>query len=323
MIFRPIALLIVLASASVVTACGLSKDGASPGSITQAVTSASPLQAFDTGFHTWAKRNCVGCHDVGENPPAFAQTDAGSACRALFPSPGDKTYVNFSSPDSGQLVAYVGTGSCMSGAGTAQDKATVKGFLQTWLAAIPTGGDPCSNVVPGGSGGSGSGGNPAVCPAGLTPTAATATSTTVMLPAPSALPPATAGSGKIVRWNPMTFNQAIAGATGFVFEVQVSLNTNNTYRITFPRMLVPNGDAAAGFTGIHVMIANPASPTSLCEFSIGEEWTQVSSTVSPSTIPNPLPSGPLSSTPLSNLSVDLPVLSNTDQIAIGFDNLTP
>jgi len=72
-----------------------------------------------------------------------------------------------------------------------------------------------------------------------------------------------------------------------------------------------------------VMIANPASPSSLCEFPLGAEWTGVSASIAPGAIPNPLPLGPLGANVLTTFSVDLPVLSNSDQISIGFDSLTP
>jgi mono/diheme cytochrome c family protein len=314
------------ALAFVSTSCGLipAKDSgagsatAESATTTLGGTNGGPPTAFVNGFYAFATAPgmCVQCHGSTQTP-LFAVSNVSQACNNLV------AYVDLANPSASPLAQYAGNSHCGIASVCGSNTPSVTAFIQSWSAAVTamgTSGSACTTPVTTGTTGT-TGTSPTAsptptntCPAGLDPPSSMVTYTTAPMAIPSPLPSATAATGSIVRWNLTTLTPALAAVDNAILEVQVQSLNSTTYRVISPKLIVPGGAITVG--GLHVLING-------CEVQTTETWagTNISTTIQPTTIPNPLPTTSITATELSAEDVLATVQTAQDKISIGFETL--
>jgi hypothetical protein len=254
----------------------------------------SAIAVFTSGFYAFAVKNCAQCHGSTQTP-LFAVSNVNTAYAAA------ETVVNFSNPASSVLAVYAGNGHCGISNCNGQTS-TVIPLLESWATAEANTSAPTTGSSAG---------------AGLVPPSAGIAyfSTAVTIPANI---PGPGNTFSIMRWPLSQLTPASAQVTGGYFEMQIQLLTPTTYRITMPKLAAAN---ATIVTSVHVMIKPAGTPGNGQEDPLAMDWATINQNVAGFTIPNPLPTTSLNVTALTPDAMELPVLSASDQLVIGFDAL--
>jgi hypothetical protein len=267
-------------------------------------SSGTALQAFQGGFYAFATVNCAQCHGSSQSP-LFAVSDVNSAYTAA------STVVDFSDPAGSELAVYAGNGHCGVTNCNGQTQ-TVVPLLQAWATAEANAA-ASSSTTPTGSGGTTSGAG-----AGLAAPSGAIAYFTSSVTMPAKIP----GAGTtfaIMRWPLSSMIPSNNLTNGGYFELQIQLLTPTTYRITSPKLAVLNPTAV---TGIHVMIKTAGTSGNGQEDPLAMDWASLQTNQVATTIPNPLPTTSLNVTALTTDAMELPVLSTSDALVIGFEALT-
>jgi len=293
----------VLGKGSDVSTANYTKAGSGTGG------SGTPLQAFQTGFYAFATKNCAQCHGSSQ-APLFAVSDVNAAYTAAA------TVVDFSDPAGSEVAAYAGNGHCGVSNCNGQTQ-TVVPLLESWATAEA---NSQTTGTGDGTGTGGGGGTTTGAGAGLVaPSAAIAYYTTaVTMPTP--LPSAGAKTLALMRWPLSNMSPANNLTNGGYFELQIEYLTSTTYRIVSPKLALLN---ATAITGVHVMIKPAGTSGNGQESPLAMDWASLQVNQVATTIPNPLPTTTFNVTALTTDAMELPVLSTSDALVIGFEALTP
>ena len=296
----------VLASCLVttVTGCmGLDKADNAPMALTSSGStggsSVSGAAAFQATFYPFIRTNCSACHGQSQ-APMFAPTDATSAYSAAK----SVTNVNFANPSSSEFIQRANDGHCAVASCTGNGATALAAFTP-WanaeIAALKSTGSAPPVAV-------------------LAPKYMTEPQTV-----PSILPNVMAsGLPTVMRWplNQMTPTNSLVDST--VFEVEVLLTNPTTYRFFNPRIIGNTG--LVEVSGIHLWLKAQGDKCIGTEYTSGANWAKLDATAQISTMPSPLPTGPVTSATLLSKAGSEALVINTnasppnDLVAIGFDN---
>jgi hypothetical protein len=259
---------------------------------------ATGLDAFQSGLYAFASpsTSCGMCH-ASVQAPFFASPDVQAAYAA------SKALIDFSNPTNSVFIVYAGNNHC--------GVATVCG---------PSSGSPAivqQDCIQWGKAESspGSGGGP---PALAYLTASMA------IPPISTLPTLTAGKTAVLRFALSNLKPGVAPLANAILELEIVAPNPTEYRFTNPK--IGGNTAVVQLTGLHVLVkpsavAGPGSE----DANQGDTWDAISASIPVSTLPNPLPTTPLSMTPLDTRAIGVGAYSSTgdlnDTITVGFDVL--
>jgi hypothetical protein len=259
----------------------------------------SGITAFRSGFYSFAQaQGCVQCH--GDNVhPRFASPDIIEAyAEAKGMRYGSNVpIINFSSPSSSVILEYSGNNHCSATpCSNPVVRSTVQTHLRNWAIA-ELGGE--ENLI-----------ESPVQPVNYV---------TEAVAAPSPMPTLSAAPA-MLRFNLSKLSPAVAALGGAVFEIQIQKANATEYRITAPRLV--GNSAAVNLRGIHVFVRSSSDTGYGSEDPAqGLVWTEVTMTIAPSALPNPLPAGALAGVPLSTITLNIQAQSASDVFMIGFDQL--
>jgi hypothetical protein len=270
-------------------------------------SSGSALQVFQSGFYAFATKNCAQCHGSSQ-APLFAVSDVNAAYSAA------ETVVDFSDPASSEIAVYAGNGHCGVTNCNGQTQ-TVVPLLEAWATA-----EANSQTTGTGTGAGGSGGTDTGAGAGLVAPSAAIAYYTTAVNVPTPLPSAGAKTLALMRWPLSNMSPANNLTNGGYFELQIEYLTSTTYRIVSPKLALLN---ATSITGVHVMIKAAGTAGNGQESPLAMDWASLQVNQVATTIPNPLPTTSFNVTALTTDAMELPVLSASDALVIGFEALTP
>ena len=295
------------------TSAGTSTDGT-----TSTSTSAGgPPAAFITGFYAFATvpSSCIQCHGVSQ-VPLFAVSDATAACNALLP------YVDMTTPASSMVVAYAGNGHCGIESVCGSNSPTVTTDIQAWATAVAAegpSGSPCSTLVTtttGTTGTTGSTGSPVStlnCPAGTVPPSAAITYTTGR----SRFQRSSAfdrHDGRHREVEPLDDQPGSGHRHEFCFGSPGPESERDHLSGYFAENARSDEFDRGGGTACSGERLRGSGYRRL-----GRD--QCSTTIAPTTIPNPLPTTSINATALSTEAVLSLVQTTSDKISIGFEKL--
>jgi mono/diheme cytochrome c family protein len=246
------------------------------------------LAAFVNGFYAFTKtQNCVKCHGA-TTTPKFADPDI-SVAYGYF-----KTLVNANDPANSIIVTYAGNGHCSdTPCSDPSVRPQVTSLLQNWAAAEN-------------AGGSGDPGGGPTGPAYMTGSLA--------LPAGI---PALGAAPKVLRFPLSGFN--IPALSKAILEVELNMFNASEYRVA--RAKIMGNSSPVTVHGLHVfMRPSTASGIGLEDPNQGMGWVNIVATANTSTLPNNLPTGPLTATPLVTTAIGIAVQSASDVMTIGIDS---
>jgi hypothetical protein len=163
---------------------------------------------------------------------------------------------------------------------------------------------------------SGTGSPPPAAPAYLT--------ASMTIPAISALPTLTAGKTAVLRFPLSGMTPAVASLSKAVLELEIVAPNPTEYRFTSPK--IGGSTAVVQLTGLHVLVKPSAiSGPGSEDANQGDTWDGITASIPVSTLPNPLPTTPLSMTPLDTRAIAVGAFTSTgdlnDTITVGFDVL--
>jgi hypothetical protein len=259
---------------------------------------AAGLDAFRSGFYSFASTRCGTCH-ASSQAPFFASSDVQAAYTAAKP------LVNFDNPTSSRFIAYAGNNHCGMANLCGPDSgspAIVQQDIVQWANAETA---------------SGSDGGPP--PAGLAYLTASMT-----IPAISTLPTLTAGKTAVLRFALSGLKPGVAPLANAILELEIVAPNPTEYRFTNPK--IGGSTAVVQLTGLHVLVKPSAVAGSGSEdANQGDTWNALSASIPVSTLPNPLPTTPLVMTPLDTRAIAVGAYSSAgalnDTITVGFDVL--
>jgi hypothetical protein len=250
--------------------------------------SAKGLDAFRSGLYAFASpsTSCGICH-ASVQAPFFASPDVQAAYTAA------KALVDFHNPTNSVFIVYAGNNHCgvatVCGPSSGSPAIVQQDCIQWAKAEIS----------------SGSGGGPA----------ALAYLTASML---------TAGKTAVLRFALSNLKPGVAPLANAILELEIVAPNPTEYRFTNPK--IGGSTAVVQLTGLHVLVkpsavAGPGSE----DANQGDTWNAISASIPVSTLPNPLPTTPLSMTPLDTRAIGVGAYSSTgdlnDTITVGFDVL--
>jgi len=140
----------------------------------------------------------------------------------------------------------------------------------------------------------------------------------------STLPTLTAGRTAVLRFALSNLKPGVAPLANAILELEIVAPNPTEYRFTNPK--IGGNTAVVQLTGLHVLVkpsavAGPGSE----DTNQGDTWDTISASIPVSTLPNPLPTTPLSMTPLDTRAIAVGAYSSTgdlnDTITVGFDVL--
>jgi hypothetical protein len=272
---------------------GKANDGGSPPPAT------SGLGAFRSGLYAFATptTSCGLCH-ASAQVPLFANPDVQAAYAAAKP------LVDFANPTNSLFIVYAGNNHCGvaavcgPGAGSA---AIVQQDLVQWASA---------ELPPG------SGGSPAPAQAFLT--------ASMPIPPIAMLPTLLSGKTAPLRFALSGLVPAVPALASAVLELEVVAPNATEYRFSNPK--IGGGTVAVQLTGLHVLVkpSSVAGPGSE-DANQGDTWDDIAVSIPASTLPSPLPTGPLALTPLDTRAIAVGAYTSSgdlnDTITVGFDAL--
>ena len=262
---------------------------------------AAGLDAFRSGLYAFASpsTSCGGCH-ASMQAPFFASPDVQGAYTAA------KGLVDFANPTSSRFIAYAGNNHCgvanLCGPNSGSPAIVQQDIVQ-WANAETSTGSP-------------DGGPPPAAFAYLTASMA--------IPPISTLPTLTAGKTAVLRFALSNLKPGVAPLANAILELEIVAANPTEYRFTNPK--IGGSTAVVQLTGVHVLVkpsavAGPGSE----DANQGATWDAVSASIPVSTLPNPLPTTPLSVTPLDPRAIAVGAYSSSgdlnDTITVGFDVL--
>ena len=259
---------------------------------------AAGLNAFRSGFYAFASTSCGTCHASAQTP-FFASRDVQAAYTAA------KALVDFANPTNSRFIAYAGNNHCgvanLCGPNSGSPAIVQQDIVQWANAETSTG----------------SGGGPP--PAGLAYLTAS-----MAIPPISTLPTLTAGKTAVLRFALSNLKPGVAPLAKAILELEIVAPNPTEYRFTNPK--IGGSTAVVQLTGLHVLVkpsavAGPGSE----DANQGDTWNAISASIPVSTLPNPLPTTPLSMTPLDTRAIGVGAYSSAgdlnDTITVGFDVL--
>lgn len=261
---------------------------------------ATGLDAFRAGLYAFASpsKSCGLCH-ASVQAPFFASPDVQAAYTA------SKVLVDFANPTSSVFIVYAGNNHCgvanMCGPSSGSPAIVQQDIVQWAKAETSAGSD---------------GGSP---PASLPYLTAS-----MAIPPISTLPTLTAGKTAVLRFPLANLKPAVASLANAILELEIVAPNPTEYRFTNPK--IGGNTAVVQLTGLHVLVkpsavAGPGSE----DANQGDTWDAISASIPVSTLPNPLPTTPLSMTPLDTRAIGVGAYSSTgdlnDTITVGFDVL--
>jgi hypothetical protein len=259
---------------------------------------AAGLAAFRSGFYSFASTNCGTCH-ASAQAPYFASRDVQAAYTAA------KALVDFANPTSSRIIAYAGNNHCgvanLCGPNSGSPAIVQQDIVQWADAETSPGSD---------------GGPP---PAGLAYLTAS-----MAIPPISTLPTLTAGKTAVLRFALSSLKPGMAPLANAILELEIVAANPTEYRFTNPK--IGGSTAVVQLTGLHVLVkpSTVAGPGSEDAYQ-GDTWNAISASIPVSTLPNPLPTTPLSMTPLDTRAIGVGAYSSAgdlnDTITVGFDVL--
>jgi hypothetical protein len=265
-------------------------------------SSGSALQVFQSGFYAFATKNCAQCHGSTQTP-LFAVSDVNAAYTAAA------TVVDFSDPAGSEVAVYAGNGHCGVSNCNGQTQ-TVVPLIQAWATAEANAATSTTTTTTTTDGGS----DPS---AGLAAPSGAIVYFTSAVTIPPKLP-AVGATATIMRWPLSSMTPITALTNGGYFELQIQALTPTTYRISSPKLAVLN---ATIVTSVHVMIKPAGTAGNGQESPLAMDWATLDVNQTSTTIPNPLPTTSLNVTTLTTDAMEIPVLSTSDALVIGFDSL--
>ena len=258
------------------------------------------LAAFRTGLYTFASpsTSCGMCH-ASVQAPFFASPDVQAAYTAAKP------LVDFTNPANSVFIVYAGNNHCgsatMCGPNSGSPAIVQQGLVQWANAETSPGSD-----------------------AGPPPAALAYLTASMAIPPISTLPTLTAGKTAVLRFALSNLEPEVAALDKAILELEIVAPNPTEYRFTNPK--IGGSTAVVQLTGLHVLVkpsavAGPGSE----DANQGDTWNTISASIPVSTLPNPLPTTPLSITPLDTRAIAVGAYSNTgdlnDTITVGFDVL--
>jgi len=261
---------------------------------------AAGLDAFRSGFYAFASpsTSCGMCH-ASVQTPFFASPDVQAAYTAA------KALVDFANPRNSRFISYAGNSHCgvanLCGPNSGSPAIVQQDIVQWANAETSPGSD---------------GGPPPAALAYLTASMA--------IPPISTLPTLTAGKTAVLRFALSNLKPGVAPLANAILELEIVAPNPTEYRFTNPK--IGGSTAVVQLTGLHVLVkpsavAGPGSE----DANQGDTWDAISASIPVSTLPNPLPTTPLSMTPLDTRAIGVGAYSGTgdlnDTITVGFDVL--
>jgi len=262
--------------------------------------SATGLEAFQSGFYAFAapSTSCGMCH-ASSQAPFFASSDVQAAYTA------SKALVDFANPMNSRFIVYARNNHC--GVATlcgpsSGSSATVQQDLVQWAYAETSQGSD--------------GGTPPAAFAYLTASMA--------IPPISTLPTLTAGKTAVLRFPLSALKPGMAPLAKAILELEIVAANPTEYRFTNPK--IAGSAAVVQLTGLQVLVKPSAVAGSGSEdTNQGDTWDAISASIPVSTLPNPLPTTPLTMTPLDTRAIAVGAYSSAgdlnDTITVGFDVL--
>jgi hypothetical protein len=259
---------------------------------------AAGLDAFRSGLYAFASppKSCGMCHESLQ-APFFASPDVQAAYTAAKP------LVDFNNPTNSAFIVYAGNNHCGAAnlcGPSSGTPAIVQQDLVQWANAETS---------------PGSGGGP--------PPLAYLTAS-MAIPPISTLPTLTAGKTAVLRFTLSNLKPGLAPLATAILELEIVAPNPTEYRFTNPK--IGGSTAVVQLTGLHVLVkpsavAGPGSE----DANQGDTWDAISASIPVSTLPNPLPTTPLSMTPLDTRAIAVGAYSSTgdlnDTVTVGFDVL--
>jgi hypothetical protein len=240
------------------------------------------------------------CH-ASVQAPFFASPNVQTAYTAA------KTLVDFHNPTSSLFIVYAGNNHCgvasMCGPSSGSPAIVQQDIVQ-WAKAETS------------SSSSSDAGSP---PAGLGYLTASMT-----IPPIATLPTLTAGKTAVLRFALANLSPGMAPLANAILELEIVAANPTEYRFTNPK--IGGSTAVVQLTGLHVLVkpsavAGPGSE----DANQGDTWDGISVSIPVSTLPSPLPTTPLTMTPLDTRAIAVGAYSSTgdlnDTITVGFDAL--
>jgi len=259
---------------------------------------AAGLDAFRSGFYSFASTKCGTCH-ASAQAPFFASSDVQTAYTAA------KAFVDFGNPTNSRFIAYAGNNHCgvanLCGPNSGSPAIVQQDIVQWANAETSPGSD---------------GGPP---PAGLAYLTAS-----MAIPPISTLPTLTAGKTAVLRFPLSGLKPGVAPLANAILELEIVAANPTEYRFTNPK--IGGSTAVVQLTGLHVLVKPSAVAGSGSEdANQGDTWNALSASIPVSTLPNPLPTTPLTMTPLDTRAIAMGAYSSSgvlnDTITVGFDVL--
>lgn len=284
--------LLTLAGSILIAGCAVHKGG---GKTVSASATAQSLDAFSSTVYTWGKtQGCVNCHDSAVNP-LWMHPDVSIAYSFARP------LLLVTNPPASRFATYAGNNHCNNPicAGTA-NVAVVQDLLTQW-ATVEMG--QGAGVT------TGTNGTPLANPAYVT----------AAMPVPSPLPLLNASAPAVIRFDLSQLTPPVPALAGAVLEIQIrSYSTGvDEYKIYSPRIV--GNSVPVNVAGLHVYV-RPATGTGLGieDPSQGVAWSTVSVNLVPTSLPAPLPTGPMGvGEILSQFALAVAAQSAADVITIG------
>ena len=262
--------------------------------------STSGLVAFRSGLYAFASpsTSCGMCH-ASVQAPFFASPDVQAAYTAAKP------LVDFANPTSSVFIVYAGNNHCgvatMCGPSSGSPAIVRQNVVQWAYAETPPG--------PGG---------------GPPPPALAYLTASMAIPPISMLPTLTAGKTAVLRFALSNLKPGVAPLAKAILELEIVAPNPTEYRFTNPK--IGGSTAVVQLTGLHVLVKpSTVAGAGSEDANQGDTWDAISASIPISTLPNPLPTTPLSMTPLDTRAIAVGAYSSTgdlnDTITVGFDVL--
>jgi hypothetical protein len=261
---------------------------------------AAGLNAFRSGFYAFASpsTSCGMCH-ASVQVPFFASPDVQAAYTA------SKALVDFAHPTNSLFIVYAGNNHCgvatMCGPNSGSPAIVQRDVVQWAYAETSPGSD-----------------------AGTPPATLAYLTASMAIPPIATLPKLTAGKTAVLRFALSNLKPGVASLAQAILELEIVAPNPTEYRFTNPK--IGGSTAVVQLTGLHVLVkpsavAGPGSE----DANQGGTWDALSASIPVSTLPNPLPTTPLSMTPLDTRAIGVGAYSSTgdlnDTITVGFDAL--
>ena len=259
--------------------------------------------AFQQGFYTHVVNlGCNKCHDQNVQP-YFASSQINVAYNYATGNRNgtSEKLINFSDPQSSIFIQYAGNSHCGdTPCSDPANQATVRTQLEAWAAAELAGNNDDTPVD-----------------------AVRAKFLTASVRVPATVPPITAATPAVLRFELSALSPSVSGLQNALLELEIQMSGNNMYRINRPRII--GSTTALKFSGIRVYIkaVRDAGVLGKEDLTYANHWHNVSTTASPVARPATLPAGPITAaTPLVNSSLYYGVLTGENFFTIGFDDIS-